>query len=225
MNPKTIDTIVKIVDTLKAQGYPVPKDVIGSAALAKTVVHYEFALSQAIRDLYNTGDIGAYIDRHAGLIEEQFTRAWNEGMREAGIDPKEMTEEERETLQREITMEENYVLDFAAEILLAAAEGKPVSPFVSRASVWANRYNSVMNMAKVMAAGNKKMKWVLGPTEHCGSCFKLSGIIKRASTWERAGIRPQNAPNPMLECGGWNCQCQLVFTTEPARRGPFPKLP
>jgi len=35
MNPKTIDTIVKIVDTLKAQGWNVPPDVDAMARLQK----------------------------------------------------------------------------------------------------------------------------------------------------------------------------------------------
>ena len=224
-NQQAIEAVVRIVETLKAQGYSVPKGLDGSVSLAKTALHYEFSLRTAIHNLYETGDLGAYIDHHSRLIEEQFNRAWREGLRELGLTPEDMTSAEVSRLNELIYEEEGYVLDFAAEILRARENGDPVSPFTSRAQTWANRYNSIVNEAKTMAGKDQKLEWVLGVAEHCSSCIKLSGIVKRASVWHNAGIRPQNAPNPMLECGGYNCKCQLVPTTKPGTRGRFPKLP
>lgn len=224
-NQQAIEAVVRIVDTLKAQGYSVPKDLDGSVSLAKTALHYEFSLRTAIHNLYETGDLGAYIDHHSRLIEEQFNRAWREGLRELGLTPEDMTQAEVSRLNELIYEEEGYVLDFASEILRARENGDPVSPFTNRAQTWANRYNSIVNEAKTMAGKDQKLEWVLGVAEHCSSCIKLSGIVKRASVWQNAGIRPQNAPNPMLECQGYNCKCQLVPTTKPGTRGRFPKLP
>lgn len=224
-NQQVIDTIVRIVDTLKAQGYPIPKDLDGSVSLAKTALHYEFSLRTAIHNLYETGDLGAYIDHHSRLIEEQFNRAWREGLRELGLTPEDMTPQEIARLNELIYEEEGFVLDFAAEILLARDRKEPVSPFVNRAATWANRYNSIVSEAKVMAGKDQKLEWVLGKAEHCGSCVKLSGIVKRASVWQAAGVRPQNAPNPHLECQGYNCKCTLSPTTKPGTRGRLPKLP
>jgi hypothetical protein len=224
-NQQAIDAVVRIVDTLKAQGYSVPKDLDGSVSLAKTALHYEFSLRTAIRELYNTGDLGAYIDHHSRLIEEQFNRAWREGLRELGLTVEDMTDAEYKRLRELIFEEEGYVLDFAEEILIARQEGRPVDPYVSRAQTWANRYNSIVNEAKTMAGKDQKLEWVLGKAEHCSSCMKLSGIVKRASVWQTAGIRPQNAPNPHLECQGYNCKCTLQPTTKPGTRGRFPKLP
>jgi len=224
-NQQVVNTIVNIVDALKAQGYHVPKDLDGSVSLAKTALHYEFSLRTAIRELYNSGDLGAYIDHHSRLIEEQFNRAWREGLRELGLTPEDMTSAEVRRLNELIYEEEGFVLDFAAEILIAREQQKPIDPYLSRSQTWANRYNSIVNEAKTMAGKDQKLEWVLGVAEHCSSCIKLSGIVKRASVWQNAGIRPQNAPNPMLECGGYNCKCQLVPTTKPGTRGRFPKLP
>ena len=224
-NQQVVDTVVRIVDTLKAQGYPIPKDLDGAVSLVKTALHYEFSLRTAIHNLYETGDLGAYIDHHSRLIEEQFNRAWREGLRELGLLPEDMTGAEIQRLNELIFEEEGFVLDFAAEILDARAKGESVQPYLSRASTWANRYNSVVSEARVMAGKDQKLEWVLGPTEHCSSCMKLSGIVKRASVWQSNNIRPQNAPNSHLECGGWRCQCQLIPTKKPGTRGRFPKLP
>lgn len=189
----------------------------------KTAQFYEFSLQRAIRDLYNSGNVGAYIDHHSRLINEQLTKAWREGMKEVDMNPDEMTDEEKSRLQEIIDREEDQVLDFAQEIIDARDAGTP--PPTSRAALWANRYREVVNIAKTMASKDGKFEWVLGPTEHCKSCLKLSGIVKRGSAWQKAGIFPQQAPNPNLECGGWNCQCELVETTKPVRRGKFPRLP
>lgn len=217
--------IVELAEQIQADGVKFPRELQAQVLWLKTYAFYEFSLQRAIRKLYNSGDVFEYIQKHGDLIREQLTRAWREGMREVGMNPDEITSEEVAELERLIRNEEDHVLDFAQGILDARNAGGPINGFLSRASVWANRYNEVKNIAKVMAAKNKKFEWVLGPTEHCRSCVRLSGIVKRGSVWEKAGIRPQNPPNDKLECGGWNCQCELRETDKPAKRGPFPNLP
>ena len=92
----------------------------------------------------------------------------------------------------------------------------------SRIPMWVNRYNDVVNTAKIMAGGDKKLKWVLGPTEHCSSCSKLAGKVKRGSVWIASGIQPQSRS---LACGGYNCQCSLQPTTDRASAGRLPSIP
>ena len=70
--------------------------------------------------------------------------------------------------------------------------------------LWVNRYRDVRNQAKVLACKDEKFVWRLGATEnHCSTCPRLDGKVKRGSQWEKSGIRPQNPPNTELECGGW----------------------
>lgn len=224
-NQQVFDTIIRIVDALKAQGYAIPRDLDGEITLAKTAAYYEFSLQRAIRDLYNSGDVGKYIDHHSRLINEQLTRAWREGMKEVDMNSEDMSDEEKAKLQEIIDREEDHVLNFAQEIIDAREAKTPPTDFINRSKMWANRYREVVNIAKTMASKDGKFEWVLGPTEHCKSCLKLSGIVKRGSTWAKYLVYPQNAPNDKLECGGWNCQCELKETTKDVRRGPFPRLP
>ena len=92
----------------------------------------------------------------------------------------------------------------------------------SRIPMWINTYRDVVNTAKLMAGANVKLIWVLGPTDHCSSCLKLAGKVKRKREWLSAGIQPQSRA---LECGGFNCQCSLQPTSERASPGRLPSLP
>jgi hypothetical protein len=92
----------------------------------------------------------------------------------------------------------------------------------SRLPMWINRYTEVVNTAKTMACANQKLMWTLGPTEHCSSCLKLEGKVKRGKFWQESGVLPQSR---QLECGGFRCQCSLQPTDAPLSRGSLPRLP
>lgn len=217
--------IIDMIEALPSQGIVVPDELKCQVADLKTVTYYLQALQAAIRDLYRTGEVGRYIDKHASLIEEQFSRAWREGMRAVGMDPNDMTDEEKDALAQEIDKEDDYVLDFAEEILQAREGNEPYERFISRAQAWANRYNDIVTKAKLMADKDQKLEWVLGDAEHCSSCIKLNGLVKRASQWIKYAVQPQNPPNDKLVCKGYNCKCALVPTNRNTSRGKFPKLP
>jgi hypothetical protein len=170
-----------------------------------------------------------FIDGMLSAMERGFERAWQEGASECGIGPDERTVEENDALNTMIFAQAAFLPGFAAEItatrsqLLEAGSGLVFGgALLSRATMWANRYNDVRNQAHTLACQDSKMEWVLGPTEHCSSCSRLAGKVKRGSAWARSGVRPQSRE---LECGGFNCQCRLQETNAPATPGPLPRLP
>lgn len=222
-----IHAVKAAADYLMYIGYAVPGDVLEALDETKTEAFYRQALIKYVRDFYTgAADVGETIDRFARMIEEQFGRAWREGMREAGMAPEDMTDEERQALEAAINKEENFVLDYLSDIDSARIQQKPIEPLLSRVPLWANRYNQIKMDALTMARADGALIWILGETEqHCSSCLKLNGIVKRGSFWRTSGVMPQNAPNSSLECGGWRCDCRLEPTDKPLRRGPLPRLP
>jgi len=203
-------------------GGEIPVDILHQLSnLCKTVGWYERAMWGAVRDLYS-GDIGigefetAMID----IVQNQMRRAWNEGMRSLGLDPEaDMILLWEMALQDIMAQELVFVDPLAAEIVAAFHAGKDVEQFRSRVSVWANRYNDVVNQAtQICAKAGQKMKWQYGDTDHCDTCSRLDGIVAYESEWEELGVYPQRPPNPVLECGGWRCQCSIVPTDQ--RRSP-----
>jgi len=189
----------------------------------KTVGYYDRVLSKDVRAFYDGRmEAGAFIDDHIRLIEEQMRRAWNEGMRANDLDPnRDMKPEWEAVLQSVIESEMDHVLDFAQAIEDAAAAGQPIDGLLARAKLWVNRYNETVNLAKLTTRPKDRYKWLIGSTaEHCGTCIGLNGKVATAEEWIASGYRPQGR---MLECGGWNCQCKLVYTEEPVTQKGIPQ--
>lgn len=190
----------------------------------KTIEDYARNLRAAVRGLWNgTYSREDFIFQVGQALERAFNQAWIEGARMMGIEPDEQTPEEQRELDRLIFEQSGYIpglADYVMENL--KVDGHKLADAQSRIPMWVNRYREVMNTAKTTAGEDQKLMWVLGPTEHCSSCLKLAGKVKRASMWRASGIHPQH---PDLECHGINCLCELQPTSEPMSRGPLPSLP
>jgi hypothetical protein len=169
------------------------------------------------------GEIGYadFLEYMADEIRAQLTRAWREALRELGLDPGLVTTEFADDLYNDIVRQFDHLDGYARDILRAAQERTPFAPLSARAQMWANRYNDSKHAAliAITTAYGGKLEWRLGPTEeHCATCSRLNGLVAFGREWDTAGVRPQGGPNPALECGGWNCQCELVPTDR--RRSP-----
>lgn len=139
--------------------------------------------------------------------------------------PDDYTDVEERAIQDAVKSEISH-LDALIDDVVAnsrANKGK-LDPLYSRAEMWIARYMDIRNQGRVMACGDKKFKWVLGPTEHCNTCAKLAGQVRRGSYW-RNYVLPQNPPNPGLICQGFRCQCALELTDERVTRGNPPRVP
>jgi hypothetical protein len=181
----------------------------------KTLGQYDRQLWQYTLDLYKGGDPGAFIDKFATAINNQLTRAWNEGARFVGTEPADMTDDDKLVLLGLIENEYNFVLDLGGAI--EAAQELSLDDFRAqfrpRIDLWVAKYTSTVNAAKVHFGGKTRMTWTLGATEeHCDTCYYLDGKVAFAAEWEEAGLRPQGAPNELLLCGGWRCDCSLEVT-------------
>lgn len=189
---------------------------------------YRSALRSVTRG-YWSGVIDAdqFFDGARSAMNRRLEQAWNEGAAECGILPDEFTIEEQTALARAITEEMDQLPGFALRIdqNSRANDGK-LGPLLTRVDgLWVNRYNDLKNRAKVLACKDQKLEWVIGPTEeHCSSCSRLNGKVKRGSAWNASGIKPQDPPNGSLACGGWRCLCELRQTNRPVSRGPLPRV-
>jgi len=188
---------------------------------------YRRAIRAAVRG-YWTGefDYEQFYEAMHTTINFHVPQAWYSGAKECGILPDELSQEERVELKRNINYELRWIEGFANAIEEnSKANGGKLGPLFSRAEIWIGRYEGIRSQAKAMACKDKKLRWTLGESEHCQSCLKLAGKIKRASYWYERGILPRVHGAEYLECGGWRCQCTLEPTSEPASKGPLPSLP
>jgi len=190
----------------------------------KALPGYRMNLRAAARG-YWSGDLD-YMDFFTimqSAIQKGFREAWAEGAGAYGIKPDEYTDKERIRLQQEINKEIGFVDRLATfvERHSKANKGKLAIVF-QRMEVWAKGYNKIVQIARTYAGGDKKLRWSLNVAEHCRSCLKLNGKVKRASYWLEHDVYPKHWDK--LECRG-GCKCELNDTDEPLSKGPLPSLP
>lgn len=186
--------------------------------------YFEALVNQA-GVLAATGNYQLFAIGMAYEIRTHLTEAFLQGFAAMGFSPNEISGLEEQELQNIINNEMFYVVRLGNAVIAARDAGHLLSDLYPRIEVWANRYTDVHNRAQLLAGNDQKMIWILGDTEHCDSCLKLEGKVKRASFWREWNVHPQSPPNKFLSCQGWNCGCSLEPTTKPLTPGPLPNLP
>jgi hypothetical protein len=185
---------------------------------------FDYMLAQLlglIRGVYGNNLGGDFIDIMANLISGQLTQAYQQAFEDAGYTGFFLPDYLQASLEEAILNQYGYVDQLFRDIIDARLNGEPVEPLLARAQLWAQRwtegYNEATRLITTEEGGN--LEWVLGATEqHCSTCSGLNGKVMSSKEWDLIGIKPQNAPNSALECGGWRCDCSLVPTDK--RRSP-----
>lgn len=197
----------------------------------KTITQFRAKLWTAVKRLWNGGSDSAFVANFARNIDDQLTQAWDEGADSVGVAPDEMTPDDLQILNAIIDNENQFILRLAGDIQADREGGMKEEAFESkygaRVNLWANRYNEVVNRARIVFGEKQRFEWVEGPTEDkCGFCSALNGIVAFGYEWEEARCHPQMPPNAALTgehngkkgCEGWGCQCQFKPTKK--RRTP-----
>ena len=193
----------------------------------KTFEQYTRQLRQYARDYYNGKlDDTGFLDKMIAAVQNQFNRAWNDGMTDNGLDPRtDKTQAMRDRIAGLVENEQNFITNLADLINGQREKQAGLDAIYSRVDVWSSNYNGVREISKVETS-RKRKKWILGPTEqHCPSCSKLDGLVKPAQEWAERGVYPQVNGADYLNCHGYNCLCELVDTDEPVSERDFPDLP
>lgn len=198
-------------------------------AIKRTQTSYCSDMHDVARDLYKRGPSYARL-RLMELVKFGLRDAFEEAVKAAGLTMADVNEAEIQERDDFIDKERMQVGDFIAYLARVANQREPAVPYMdeieSRLSLWCKRYADMRSFAAVLIGKDAPLEWIYDPEkEHCDSCRRLNGKVKRASFWKAAGVLPQNPPNPLLKCGGWRCGCELRPTNKPLTRGGLPKLP
>lgn len=154
-------------------------------------------------------------------ISTAFLNAFSNGLQDAGVDPVEMTDEERNAMLDETKMERTYWTALANDLygnVLPLKDSDQFGPardkMLARIELWVNKgLKRIYGVAKNYASMNKMQKWVYGGTvDHCKSCSAAVGQVHRARTWAKYLLPQSN----QCECKGFKCECALQDTTDKA---------
>jgi hypothetical protein len=186
-----------------------------------TIKTYDYMLANITRmvnQVYSNNMGGEFVDILGALIRGQMRDAYRRAYAEAGFSDA-LPDWLQVSLDEQITKQASFdfIYRYYTDIIDARVDQAPIAPLLIRAQMWANRYNEGYNQATmdITAKMGGRMMWTLGEAEHCTTCLGLSGVVAFASEWDLSGFRPQGSN---LECGGFNCKCELVPTDR--RRSP-----
>ena len=187
----------------------------------KTTDYMLNVIEGLVNGVYNNLVGGDFIDAMANLISGQLTQAFQQAFEDEGYTDFVLPDYLNAALESMILSQYDYVDGFFRDIINARIDGTSISPLLARARLWANQwqaaYNEAIRLMTLEGGGN--LMWVYSPEkDHCPECESLDGMIMRASEWDILGVKPQNAPNNKISCGGWNCGCSLDPTDK--RRSP-----
>ena len=193
--------------------------------IAETQESYLFQLRRPARLLYKRNITREQFETVLfDIITDNLTLAWNQGLEMVGINPDQQTTEDKLTFRLFLTRELDHIPGLADAIISARNAEQPFDVIASRLKLWSNRYPDATNQAVQRARDDPKMIWIQGPTEQgCPTCSALNGKVKRLSQWQTAGYHPQDPPNPLLDCEGWQCLCRLEPTDQPITKGALPR--
>ena len=184
---------------------------------------YRTALYNAMTDAFN-GSLDRVKFGVTGRdeISTAFLNAFSNGLQEGGVDPAEMSDEERSALQDEVKMERLYWTKLAGEMFSEVIPLKDTDGFqpacdkmLGRIEGWVNKgLRRVYDMGKAYANLNSMKRWDYGGTiDHCESCKVAQGQVHRVRTWMKYLV-PRSSS---CICTGIKCDCDLVDTDERAR--------
>ena len=171
-------------------------------------------------------DLGDFIRSMVSSIMRHLLLAFEQGLKVCGMTLDDLEERERLQGLEFANKQFAHIADFGRWIEAHNKEsGGLYRSVTQRQSVWVARWQESFNIGKTLACSDRKVEWVLGMAEHCRSCLKLSGKVKRMSYWRDKGVLPRVAGSLVLACHGFKCQCSLELTDKPMSKGPLPKLP
>ena len=222
MNKTTLQQILVFIPQVRALITTRARFVLAEPAEYKT---YDYMLSQIIgmvQSVYYGRIGGEFVDMMGSLIAGQMRNAFQTAMYDefetVDLPPYLQNALDAFTVRM---ADFDFIYQYYKDIIDARVDGTLIDPLIARASLWANRWNDAYSEAlrAIGIENGSRMVWILGGTEeHCTQCAALNGLVAFAKEWEASGFHPQGAPNPMLECGGWQCDCSLIQTDR--RRSP-----
>jgi len=224
MDRMTHDVVEGILMALEAE--IVQRGIKLDEIKAYTTDKYAREIDAAAKQYWKDGSKGGFLTRMRGTVKFGLTDAFDLGASDMGITKEDYTEKDTKARDDIITEEQSHIPDLFEFLDKAANSGtQNLADLQYRLDLWKARFDDVRGRARVIVAEDAKLEWVYGDTEHCPSCLKLNGIVKRASFWKKYGVEPKNPPNEKLKCKGFKCQCELQPTDKPLKRGGLPRLP
>jgi hypothetical protein len=190
-------------------------DVAEIKTIGQITKRYGDQLSNLVYDIFNgNSDPIDFRRAHKALLREVAPSMYLEGLNEGGIKEADIDEDDQaamdETVNDWLGAQLSFVNDFAKAIGDAKKDKTQRPAILDRVAQWVDSLRTLGDLGRAYATRNEKGRWVLGDTEHCDTCLRLSKMApKRLSWFTDRGYIPRENGSETLDCHGFNCQCEI----------------
>lgn len=144
------------------------------------------------------------------LVKSAVADSYAEGLKQGGVSFDEMDSDDALMI---IELGENqlaYVTDFVKAVREARDDKAAQHDILdNRVPLWVASIEAAGEYGLASAKRNEMVTWHLGSTrEHCKDCRRLNGQKHRRKWFAERNYFPQ-MPGAAMECGGYNCLCEL----------------
>lgn len=175
-------------------------------------------LRKLIHDFWRDNELDPNIDLNTelrALVEYHVSAAYFEGLQAGGVSPEDFDADMSAEADTLVLTQLEYVPDFMHAIEDALGDKGKQAAVMVRAELWCNSVAAAGQQGLNAARGAEMVIWRLGATEeHCDTCAWLDGQRHRRRWFTKHGYIPRQPGSETLECGGWNCDCELVPVTK-----------
>lgn len=200
---------------------PSPQSPADDTTLQKATKDFNSTSEQFVQAFVGTinqaGDDAVSPAVARALLRDQLWQygmmAYEDGLREGGVDPAEADAEELAHRRRVVATwnasQTGYIDAFVDDILRVGLSPEEVR---RRAGLWISKSLRSIYFAGIEDSNDQQMyQWQLGMTEkHCRTCLTLNGQVHPMKKYVKAGLLPGSSA---LECNGYQCDCRLVRAT------------
>lgn len=174
------------------------------------VAEYDNLLTALIRKAFR-GDmtVGEMSTEHRAMLRNLAPGCYYEGMAQGGVEQSEADETDQQTIADWITEQSGYTRDFAKAAIQAGKDKEAQAQVLARADLWLAALMALGNLGRANAQANTMGTWKYDGGEHCATCEKLDGQRHRLKWFVARNYIPRN-PGAALDCGGFNCKCQVL---------------
>ena len=145
-----------------------------------------------------------------GIVKSAVADAYVEGLKSGGVSFDEMSDDDATMIIELGDAQLAFVTDFVKAIREARSDKALQRDILNtRIPMWVASIETAGGYGLASAKADSMGTWRYGKTEHCDTCQALNGQRKRLKTWIRQGLIPQQPGNELLDCRGYNCQCEI----------------
>jgi hypothetical protein len=224
------DAIAALFDDAQGRLAAIPGRAVSRYVPGKAIQATRLDFETDFEDLLAAGRSGnldrrAWANRTRTLLRKYGERAYKDGLNDGGVQiapDAPLDDDDQAELNRLLAEQSGYVTELG-RVVFDKAKAVSEGQAAVKPGMWFNKsIMPIYEAGRLSADKNGMYEWVLGRTEeHCATCLAASGQRHRLRDWHRRGIIPRS---DRLECQGFQCDCQLVRTTERAR-GRLDRIP